>query len=97
MAIVDLTTGEIVDPNANPLNPMPTIREPTLEERAFDRLISVSSITQMDPDAVAEAATVYRDVVARMYLRRAEEIAAWHGRFVDGLRTRLDGPLRVVR
>ncbi len=109
-AVVDLETGEIVEDDPEPpsrprpavigdlpVSSIPPMRETSDEERVFDQLVRMSGVTARDPAAVAEAAFLYRDVVARIYLDRAETVAAWHQRFVGELRRRFDAPLRAVK
>lgn len=107
LSVVDLETGEIVAtaeeyaarPSLADLPPasMPTMREKSREEMAFDRLAAMTIITDLDPIAVADAAADFRAETARLLVRRMPALEAWAVAFADRLRRRLDAPLRAVR
>lgn len=80
-----------------PPSSIPTMREKTREEMAFDRLAAMTIITDLDPVAVADAAADFRADTARLLLRRMPALEAWADAFASHLRSRLDAPLRAVR
>lgn len=107
LSVVDVETGEIIArPDIVRADPIPLtdlpidvpdIRQPSDEERAFDQLIRMSTITQMAPDAVATAGVRYRASSARSYRDRAEAVLAWHEAFISALRTQLGDPIRAIK
>ncbi|MCA9876803.1 MAG: ParB N-terminal domain-containing protein [Thermomicrobiales bacterium] len=77
---------------------VPDIPEITPEERLYDQLVRLNSVTRYDPEIVAETVIRRRGVSsAAMYLDILDSALAWHAAFAAALRARAAAPLQRVK
>ena len=86
------------EPTVGDLDEIPVQREFSREERIFDTMVSISTLSDADIEAIAEAAYTYRSRSARTYAERADIIESWHKRFNAALRRYMKpGPRAIER